>query len=78
MAEARLVLTDALIRDALRAAKALRRAAQDGSDERDADEAPAAPAPAERARTASKPVRGPGRFAAKNAAKKTGKTKGEA
>lgn len=88
MAEARLVLTDALIRDALRAAKKARKAAglpeddiadEAGTEAVEADAAPAeeaAPkrktatkAPTSGAKPKAKPARGPGRFAAKNAAK---------
>ncbi len=54
MADARLVLTDALIRETLRAAKA--------AEDENGDEA-AEPAPP------AAPVKGPGRFAARNAAK---------
>lgn len=53
IAEAKLVLTEALIRDALRAAKA----------------APAEEEPAESSSDGAAPGRGPGRFAARNAAK---------
>ncbi|MBL8589707.1 MAG: ribosome maturation factor RimP [Methylobacteriaceae bacterium] len=62
MAEARLVLTDALIRDALRAAKAEEkaRAAEPIEAAEEATDAPASPA------AKKKPERGPGRFARKN------------
>jgi ribosome maturation factor RimP len=79
MADARLVLTDALIRESLRAAKAQRKAAamddDDLDDEADEDvgepSADAAPAPRKIAPKGKPgPARGPGRFAAKNAAKK--------
>lgn len=73
MAEARLVLTDDLIRESLRAAKAAQKADASGEDEaEDAEDAPAADAPAEPAAkppvrkpkpAAGKPRRGPGRFA---------------
>jgi ribosome maturation factor RimP len=82
MAEARLVLTDALIRDSLRAAKAQRKeikaAAEDLAAEMVEDAAPAAAPSDETPR--KKPARGPGRFAAKNAAKSAAKNaaKGEA
>ena len=72
MAEARLVLTDALIRDSLRAAKAQRKAIAEAADEL-AEElveeiAPAPVAPVDETGK-KKPARGPGRFAAKNAAR---------
>lgn len=74
MAEARLVLTDELIRESLRAAKAAAKAgpeddADDEAEEGDAPadiaaEAPAAAKPARKpAAKAGKPRRGPGRFA---------------
>ncbi len=62
IAEAKLVLTEALIRGALRAAKAERDEARDGDG--DADEAAPGPAPA-----ADGPRRGPGRFAARKVRK---------
>ncbi len=58
IADGRLVLTDDLIRETLRAAKAAREAAGEPDDEPDADDAPATP-----------PVKGPGRFAVRNAGK---------
>jgi ribosome maturation factor RimP len=60
IAEAKLVLTEALIRESLRAAKATLAEEEDPAD----SAAPAAPAAA-----AAQPQRGPGRFAARNAAK---------
>ncbi len=70
MGEARLVLTDDLIRESLRRGKeALKAAGEEDFEDEDeigADEAPAeaAPPPAERFRPAKpKPIRGPGRFA---------------
>lgn len=72
MAEARLVLTDALIRDSLRAAKAQRKAIAEAADEL-AEELveEIAPAPVASVDETGKkrPARGPGRFAAKNAAR---------
>lgn len=62
IAEAKLVLTEALIRNALRAAKAERDEFREG--EGDADEAAAGPALA-----ADAPRRGPGRFAARKVKK---------
>ncbi len=59
IAEAKLVLTEALIRESLRAAKAVL-AEEEEPTESDARDAAAAP---------SEPQRGPGRFAARNAAK---------
>ena len=56
IADGRLVLTDELIRETLRAAKA----ARDGAEDADEDEAPADEAP---------PTKGPGRFALRNAGK---------
>ncbi len=58
IADGRLVLTDDLIRETLRAAKAAREAAGEPDDEAEADDAPTAP-----------PVKGPGRFAVRNAGK---------
>lgn len=72
MAEARLVLTDALIRDSLRAAKAQRKAIAEAADEiaEELVEEMAAPgAGAGEEAGKKKPARGPGRFAAKNAAR---------
>lgn len=74
MAEARLVLTDALIRESLRAAKAAAKRAgeeaealgsdEDAAEEDDAPQAPAAKAVRPpRAPAKPKPRRGPGRFA---------------
>ena len=60
VADGRLILTDELIRETLRAAKAAREAAGLPEEPEDADDA--APAP-------EVPARGPGRFAAKNALK---------
>lgn len=67
MAEARLVLTDALIRDALRAEKALRkgRPVQETGIEAGAGET------TEAQDSAAGPKKGPGRFAARNIARKT-------
>lgn len=59
IADGRLVLTDALIRETLRAAKAAREGRDDAGDE-DEDEAPEAGTPA---------TKGPGRFALRNATK---------
>jgi len=58
IAEAKLVLTEALIRESLRAAKATLAEAEDDSAEPDNSDAAAAP---------PEPQRGPGRFAARNA-----------
>ena len=80
MADARLVLTDDLIRDSLRAAKAQRKAVEAFAAEAgqvavvDAEAPTDAPA---RARGPKKPLRGPGRFAAKNAARKAARVDGE-
>lgn len=68
MAEARLVLTDDLIRESLRAAKAQRRQIEEAAEEMVEAEADAAPETQPDAK--KKPTRGPGRFAAKNAARK--------
>jgi ribosome maturation factor RimP len=77
MAEARLVLTDDLIRESLRAAKAQRRLIEETADQmaeeaqEDApDDAPAPESEAPAAPAKKKPARGPGRFAAKNEARK--------
>jgi ribosome maturation factor RimP len=73
MAEARLVLTDDLIRESLRAAKAQRRLIEETADQMaeaaQGDAADDAPAP-EATPAKKKPARGPGRFAAKNEARK--------
>jgi ribosome maturation factor RimP len=61
IADGRLVLTDDLIRETLRAAKAAREASGEPEEEDEADDAPAQPSEA--------PVKGPGRFAARNAVK---------
>ena len=58
IADGRLVLSDDLIRETLRAAKAAREAAGEDDDEDEAD-----------GKVDSAPVKGPGRFAARNAAK---------
>ncbi len=61
IAEGRLVLTDELIRETLRAAKAAREAAGEPDEEEADDGASSAPAAA--------PAKGPGRFAVRNAGK---------
>lgn len=71
MAEARLTLTDDLIRDALRAAKAQRKQIEAAADEMVESAPDAAPA------GKKKPTRGPGRFAAKNAARKAARAGAE-
>lgn len=71
MAEARLVLTESLIREALRAAKAAEKARAAEAEAEDGADAVAG-TPADGAAAAKKkPARGPGRFARKNERKKT-------
>ena len=65
IADGRLVLTDDLIRETLRAAKAAREAAGETDDDEPDDGTPAAPAP----------DKGPGRFAARNAGKQAAKAR---
>lgn len=79
MAEARLVLTEELIRESLRAAKAAQKEEAEGSDDEEVEEIQADEAPAGSADTppvrkpkpaAAKPRRGPGRFAKAKPAEK--------
>ena len=73
MADARLVLTDDLIRESLRAAKAQRRRVEEAADqmvEEGLDDGSEGAPVSEAAPAKKKPARGPGRFAAKNEARK--------